>query len=142
MLTHAAEKLLRQIHPMMLGSDGEPARANFTPTQSHGWRLSTLRQQVGAEEAYRRHVEESRRQSTGTYACTVGEVNDAGCRAIDDAADVDVPDHASVDFSLMGSRAARERAGRKLRDAAVSRGCQYRPPSAPLRPDDSASAAE
>ncbi len=129
MLTNAGEELLRQVHPIMC-PDGEPARTAFTPTKKDEGKLSTLRERVGADEAYRRHVEGLQLQSAGTWAVTVGEVDGAGCTAVDDGEDLAVSDHASVDFTAVGGRGAIERAARKLRDAAVARGPRFVPPSA------------
>lgn len=128
MLTDGGEELLRQVHPIMC-PDGEPARTAFTPTKKDDGKLSTLRGRVSADEAYRRHVEGLQLQSAGTWVVTVGEANDAGCVALDDGDDLGVPDHASVDFSEAGSRRNVERAARKLRDAAVTRGCRFVPAS-------------
>jgi hypothetical protein len=87
--------------------------------------LSTYRERVGAEEAFERHVKTL--ESVGTLGISVDEVDDADLTAIDDAVDVGVPDHASVDFTQYESRAQREKRGRKLRDAAVQRDWLYRP---------------
>lgn len=120
------EVLRRQVHPAQLQEDGEPARTAFTPTKEHGFELSTLRESVSPAEAHRRHVEAGR-LSAGTWGIAVGEARDAECRAFDDADEVGVADHASIDFKNLAGRAARERAGRKIRDAAVKRGCLYSP---------------
>ncbi len=127
MLMSSDEELLRQVHPVMLGEDGHPARIAFTPTSRDAGMLSTLRGAVGAQEAHHRHVEERGLRSAGTWSVTVGEVDVAGCSAVDDAADLGVADHASVDFTGLGGPAAVKRAARKLRDAAVARGCSYAP---------------
>lgn len=124
-LTDADEELLRQVHPVMLGEDGQPARTAFTPSTRDAGMLSTLRGSVGAQEAHRRHVEDRELASAGTWAVTVGEVDGAGCAALDDATDLGVVDHASVNFTNAEGPAAVKRAARKLRDAAAARGCLY-----------------
>ena len=130
MLTNGGEELLRQVHPIQC-PDGQPARTAFTPTKKDAGKLSALRERVGPEEAHRRHVKELQLQSAGTWAVSVAEANDAGCAALDDGDDLGVPDHASVDFLEVGSRKNIERAARKLRDAAVERGCRYIPSDKP-----------
>lgn len=125
-LVDADQELLRQVHPEQCPG-GTPARTAFTPTKKHQYLLSTLRGEVGGQEAHRRHVEESKLESAGTWALTVAEVTDAGCVAVDDAAESGTDDHVSVDFNVVGGRSAKERAGRKLREAAVIRGPRFVP---------------
>ncbi|WP_133794309.1 hypothetical protein [Actinokineospora alba] len=89
--------------------------------------LSTLRGHVGPDEAYRRWTEEKGFKSVGTYGVTVGEVVNENLKAVDDAAEVNEPDHVSIDFSQILSKARKKQAGRILRDAAKARGCLHAP---------------
>lgn len=130
-LTNQDEILLRQVHPSWL-VDGAPTKAAFHPTSKDEKKLSTLREAVGAEEAYRRWTVALKRASVGTYGIAVAEVNATtferasdqiavGLLAVDDAVTQGVPDHASVVFTDL-SKEQRVQAARKLREHAVARG--------------------
>ena len=133
-LTNQDEILLRQVHPSWL-VDGAPTKAAFNPTPKDDKKLSTLREGVGAEGAYRRWTVNLERASVGTYGIAVAEVDATtferasdqvavGLLAVDDAAARGVPDHASVIFTDL-SKEQRVQAARKLRQHAVARGCLH-----------------
>lgn len=133
-LINSDEILLRQVHPSWL-VDGEPTKAAFNPTSKDDKKLSTLRESVGAAEAYRRWTVELDRASVGTFGIAVAEIDgtkferagdrvEVGLLAVDDAAAQGVPDHASVVFTAL-SKEQRVQAARKLREHAVVRGCLH-----------------
>ncbi|MFD7656018.1 hypothetical protein ACFV4N_18775 [Actinosynnema sp. NPDC059797] len=126
-LTTATELLYRQVHPTQM-PNGTMSSEAFNPSARDKDLLSTLREHVGPEEAYRRWTETNGFLSVGTYAVSVGEVDDQGLQAIDDAATTE-PDHASIDYTSAQGKSERKRRSRKLRDAAVARGCLHRPHS-------------
>jgi hypothetical protein len=124
LLTDPDEALFRQIHPKHL-SAGVISSEAFVPSPRDKDMLSTLRERIGPEAAYGRWVDAGY-ESIGTYAVTVGEAIGAGLQIVDDEADTE-PDHASIDFSALASKGQKKQTGRRLRDAAVERGCQYTP---------------
>ncbi len=125
-LTDGNEELYRQVHPSHVTPDGVISKEAFIPSARDKDLLSTLRQRIGPAEAYRRWTEDQRYLSAGTFAITVHEVTMSGLRAIDDEATTQ-PDHASVDFSSLATRGMKMKTARKLRDAAIERGCRYSP---------------
>lgn len=120
------EMLFRQVHPTQF-PDGQISSEAFKPSVRDKDMLSTLREHVGPEEAYRRWTEDKGFKSVGTYAVTVEEVTNEELRAIDDAAEMGEPDHASIDFTQIDGKGKKKQAGRMLRDAAAARGCLHRP---------------
>lgn len=123
-IREASETLLRQVHPSQF-PHGEPSSEAFVPSERDKFLLSTLRERVGAQEAYRRWTEDLKKESVGTFGITVGEIESEGLMAVDDADAIAQPDHASVDFTAVPSKGKRKQIGRRLRDAAVSRGCLF-----------------
>ncbi len=126
------ETLFRQIHPTHRKTDGSYSAEAFTPSK-HDLMLSTLRESVGPEEANRRWREEIGSLSDGTWGISVTEINrvevecDDGTvvqlQALDDAEDLGVADHASIDFTRVPpTRGKLRQAGRKLLEAAIKRG--------------------
>lgn len=136
-LTEGPEVLLRQVHPTHAKTDGSLSAQAFTPTKRDAGLLSTMRERVGAAEAYCRWLDEGR-ESLGTYGISVGEVDgvaidlDAGgtggLRAIDDSEHVGVVDHASIDFTELPTPGKVRQAARKVREIAIQRGILH-PPS-------------
>jgi hypothetical protein len=125
-LSNAAELLFRQVHPTQAPPEGMSKEA-FIPNPDDAGRMSTHREAIGAAEAFRRYTEEEGRVSAGTWAVTVGEVDDVGAHALDDALVMKKPDHASIDFNPLATKGQWKRAARKLRDAATARTCLYTP---------------
>lgn len=126
-LTRPAELLYRQVHPTQ-APNGTVSSEAFNPSARDKDLLSTLREHIGPVEAYRRWTEDKGFHSTGTYAVSVGEVDQQGLQAIDDSATTE-PDHVSIDYSSAQGKSERKRRSRKLRDAAVARGCLHKPQS-------------
>lgn len=123
-LSDKQEKLLRQIHPDQFTVDGQPASSAFLPRASHAGLLSTRRQHIGAERAFREWIENH--ESRGTWGVTVGEVENASLRAFDDSNESDHPEgHASVDFNSLTTNGLQKRSARVLRDHAVKHGCLH-----------------
>lgn len=125
-LAVGAELLFRQVHPKQAPPEGMSKEA-FIPNPADAGRVSTHREAIGPGEAYRRHTEEEGRESAGTWAVTVSEVDGVGARALDDAAVMMKPDHASIDFNPLPTKGQWKKAARKLRDAAAARTCLYAP---------------
>lgn len=128
-LTDTEEVLLRQVHPDELDEVRGLLSTAFNPTSAHDFMLSTLREAVGPDEAFKRHVERDLK-SAGTWGVSVAESEVASLVCVDDAHLPDTPaDHASIDFNVVTGRKQRQRAARLLRDAAHDRGCLHAPPS-------------
>ena len=125
-LADAVELLFRQVHPKQAPPEGMSKEA-FIPNPDDAGRMSTHREAIGPIEAHRRYTEDEGRVSAGTWAVTVGEVDGVGAHALDDAAVMMKPDHASIDFNPLPTRGQWKKAGRKLRDAATARTCLYPP---------------
>lgn len=136
-LTDLGELLWRQVHPKQLTVAGDINKEAFNPSKLDDKMLSTLRERIGPAEAYRRWTEDLGKESIGTYAVTVGEVDGTSVtnqetgqtlflHAVADAAVRHTPDHASIIFTAL-SKGQREQAARKLREIAMRRGCQYAP---------------
>jgi len=118
-LTNREEVLNRQVHPVQYDLAKGVLSAAFTPTPSHDFKLSTLRERVGPEEAFRRHTQGAGLASLGTWPVEVGHACDQGLTCLDDAGLDRLPDdHASVDFSALSSRGKKQQAGRKLAERA------------------------
>jgi hypothetical protein len=127
-ITNPGVELYRQVHPEHIDdNDGLPMRVAFVPGKTHKGLLSTMHGRIGPQEAYRRHVSRDLR-SAGSWCVTVGDATSAGCPAIDDANE-ESPDHVSIDFTTKAGRGPEKQASRKLRDAAVARGCRYQAPA-------------
>lgn len=119
-LADEAELLLRQVHPAQLQVNGEPDSSAFMAKSPHNFLLSTRREFIGAERAYREWV--ANHESVGTFGVSVGEINRVSLSAFDDSSAPGMPaGHASIDFRGISDSACRKRA-RKLRDQAVTRG--------------------
>ena len=117
--------LLRQVHPGFVRNERVTSQA-FTPRSSDGNRLSVYDgDQIQPEAAWRHYTTQQSLESAGVMAVTLAE-----CEASDLPARSDpdpFPEHAVIDFSLLG-RNAISRAAKRLRDAATRRGWCYRAP--------------
>ncbi len=126
-LTDLEEVLLRQVHPTLRPA-GKVSKEAFIPNENDRGRVSTLRGAVGAAEAYRRWIEEEKRESVGTYGVSIAEVDGLGdVVAIDDAAAMGKPDHASIDMTAVPTAGQLKKKARLLRDHAESLGCLHAP---------------
>jgi len=128
-LIDPAELLLRQVHPFQLLAGGKLSSVAFRPSSVDAGFLSTRREHIGAERAYREWKADH--ESAGTWALSVHEVENQSLSAIDDSSEVGQPEgHVSVDFNG-NSPGMREKKGRRLRDSAHQRGCLH-PVSQPI----------
>ena len=119
----SSEVLRRQVHPGFIDR-GSPSSQAFRPTKKDAEQLSTRREAMTAEAAYRAHVAEGL-ASAGTWGVSVSEIAGVALRAIDDSALPSVPEHhAYIDFRGC-SKGHTERAAKALKRAAVERGCLY-----------------
>jgi hypothetical protein len=135
-LTDDEEVLLRQVHPTHLKHDGTLSAQAFCPTPRDKGMLSTLRGDVGAEQAHQRWTSAGR-ESLGTWGVSVYEVHEVRItnpdnpstpwelRAVDDAEAIGVEDHASIDFTELPSPGKMRQAARKLLEAATDRGALH-----------------
>lgn len=89
--------------------------------------MSTLREDVSPEEAYRRWTEDDGYDSIGTYGVVVEHADSLGLPCVDDAAKLAVSDHASVVFEDLPTEGRKKVAARKLRNAATDLGPLYEP---------------
>lgn len=122
-LEDGSEILLRQVHPNHLFDDGSMSSVAFQPGPNDALRLSTRREALGAEQAFKEWTKTS--ESSGTWGVSVGEVHGTGLFALDDSAMPEMPEaHASVAFDGL-SRGRVKQSARKLRDAAQNRNCLY-----------------
>lgn len=122
-LENTSELLLRQVHPNHVLDDGSIASIAFAPGPNDAARLSTRREKIGAERAFREWTQTS--LSSGTWGVSVGEVHSTGLFAVDDSAMPGMPEaHASVAFDGLAKGQVRQ-SSRKLRDAAQTRSCLY-----------------
>lgn len=123
-LTDAAELQYRQVHPSWL-RDGQPSSQAFKPTPKDDGKLSTARSALTtAEEAYLHHTDALRLRSAGTWAVTVGEVEDepVPLAVYGDPVDEPVPDPAHAYIEYPTDRKAIEIKAKKLRARAGARG--------------------
>lgn len=125
-ITDRDEHVLRQVHPSLLTPAGEIMKTAFAPSDRDAGLLSTVHGRVAPAEAYRRWTQDKGLESIGTFGLEVGEVLDLSLGVLDDSAVVE-PDHVSIDFRQVPSKGRVLQLGRKLRDAAVARGCLHGP---------------
>jgi hypothetical protein len=126
LLQEQAEVLRRQVHPTFF-HNGEITSQAFRPTPSDGGQLSVRRESLSAESAFKDHCETYGLESAGTWGISVGEVREAGARAIDDSAKPDTPKaHAYIDFRSL-SPSDIKKVSRILKSRAHHRGRLYPP---------------
>jgi len=141
-LTDPAEILFRQIHPAKLKRNGSLSPSHFMPGDNDEGMMSTNRETIGPDEAHRRWTEELEKPSLGTMGISVEEIDGisitphpdrpAGAtavslQALDDAKQLAIPDHASVDFTQCEYPAELRQGGRKLLELAEKREWLYKP---------------
>jgi hypothetical protein len=126
--------MYRNVHPGFYDQGaGLVSSQAFTPNgDDQGCMSVTQGTLVSAFDAFLDYTVERGRQSVGVWAFTTSEVDTTGSRSVDDRSRHDLdpatlpPGHAYVDFRDLGGRSKQEtRRGRRLRDAAQVRGCQY-----------------
>lgn len=120
--------LYRQVSPSWV-VDGKITSQAFKPMPKDNEMLSVRQSTVmSASDAYHSHTELGY-ESMGTYQVTVGDVETAGLRAVDDSRlDSAVLGHAYIDFRGVASRSI-ERAAKELRTCAMRYGVQFDPSS-------------
>lgn len=120
-LTNPDTMCLRQVHPQEVTASGLSSSA-FLPNTNDNGLLSTRHESMGAKAAFQAWISAGY-QSVGTWGFTVGEISSLSkAVAIDDAAQLGVLYHVSVDFNNAVSEGEKKRWARKFRDAAESRG--------------------
>ncbi|WP_163540853.1 hypothetical protein [Occultella kanbiaonis] len=128
-LDNAEEVLLRQVHPHFLDAKGEVMRVAFAPAhpREEGL-LSTRREEVGPEIAFAEWTgARGSGASVGTWGVSVGDAAGAELPCFDDSHMPEYPAyHATVDFSDH-EHARHKQLSRKIWQAAVARGCLFRP---------------
>lgn len=120
-----AELQWRQVHPTFL-KNGVVSQEAFVGTPQDRDQASTVRSSKRtADEAYAHHTGALQLSSAGTWAASVDEITQVGCRVIDDADcdDVDVPGHSYIDFAGL-TKAAKKAARFELARLAQLRGKQ------------------
>jgi hypothetical protein len=128
-LTDQGELLLRQVHPRYV--DGQEITEQAFYPGSKSLQCSCSRETLqSAEGAYDHHTGKLNLQSAGTCAVSVGEVEAAGSRAVDDSAIQThvppTPGHTYIDFDGL-SKSERSFLRDDLADAATTRGFVYKP---------------
>ena len=132
------EDLWRQI-PRGCMTGGEPNSSAFNPSKEHHFILSTARQWLTAKGAYeqytRKREDGTRLESQGTWALRVSVCNALQLFPYDDSKHVPSLDPGHVSIPFVGTpdapetNGSRRRKAQALRDYALSRGCEYRPPA-------------
>jgi hypothetical protein len=114
--------LFRQISPAKIRKDGTPGHSNFKPTDQDNGALSTRREEITAEGAYRAHLE-LELPSLGTWGITVRETHDVGLPAYDDEHLDGHPEyHVSIHFPKTDDRKVIERLAKDLHQRAKQHG--------------------
>jgi len=133
------ELLLRQITPHIWVNDhGIPASHAFGPsTADQGMPSYSRDSKVTPKEAFDWHNAHARSKSVGTWACSLGEVHQAGAEAIDDSG-VAVgrpvaPGHCYVDFRGLSKQERKDLRSQLLRFA-LNRGIVH--PDSPVLPPE------
>lgn len=107
-LADLEEILFRQVHPTWV-VDGVPTSQAFTPTPKDEGKLSIARgSRATAEAAFKHYRAVQKFSSEGTWAVTVGEVNDVGLECFDED-DPDLLAHGFIDFRGLGRKDAKRK---------------------------------
>lgn len=146
-LSNPEELLFRQVHPkaLVLGQPahgafaGEPEVWSFKPKENENFTISVSRSTLTTAAAAHSHYTSLGRESAGVWAVSVSEVLANSLAAYWDPLHND-PAHSGVDYrSVVPTGSATKApskgeinraitfAAKKLRDAAVVRGCQFAP---------------
>ena len=120
-----SEMLHRQIHPQHVRQGMQITTAVFW---SGDGMVSTYRTSVvSAVEAHRVHTQESQLKSVGSCVVSVGDVQVAELRVVDDSALPNVhPAHAYIDMRHLDNK-AKDKAKKKLKRAALNNPIWYPP---------------
>ena len=126
----------RQVNPSWC-KDGVPTSQAFGPTPKDRDQLSLDdASKVTAEGAWRHFTKNLELSSIGTWAVSLGEVEEAG-ELVVVSSPIEVPEstaknnpaHCHVDFSPITSKGQKRRKAQHLAMRATARGCLYVPPS-------------
>jgi hypothetical protein len=122
----------RQVNPSWL-ADGVPSSQAFGPTPKDEDKLSVDdASKVSAEGSWRHFMEKLGLRSVGTWAVSMGEVEEAGDLVVAASPKVvaedpakNNPAHCHVDFSQVSSKGQKRRKAQHLAMKATARGCLY-----------------
>ena len=131
-ISKSNEGLYRQIHPRWI-RDGQITTQAFKPTSKDNGKLSIrLASHMSSEEAYGRHTAMGL-ASSGTFEVTVGEVEEAGLRSINDSEAEHSPfGHGYID-TRASARSLIAKAAKHLKECAMLRGTRFDPLAQPHR---------
>jgi hypothetical protein len=126
----------RQVNPNWLAG-GVPSSQAFGPTPKDKDALSVDdAARISAEGSWRHFTEKLFLSSVGTWAVSLGEVEDAkglvltaSPKVVPEDPSKDNPAHCDVDFSRVSSKGEKKRKAQFLAMKATSRGCLYAPAS-------------
>ena len=124
----------RQVNPSWL-AEGVPSSQAFGPTPKDKDKLSVDDASlVSAEGSWRHFTEKLGLQSVGTWAVSLGEVEETSDLTVTASPKVlaedpakDNPAHCDVDFSQVSSKGQKKRKAQHLAIKATARGCLYAP---------------
>lgn len=122
----------RQVNPSWL-AEGVPSSQAFGPTPKDENKLSVDdASKVSAEGSWRHFTEKLGLRSAGTWAVSLGEVEEAGDLVVATSPKVvagdpakDNPAHCDVDFSQVSSKGQKKHKAQHLAMKATARGCLY-----------------
>jgi hypothetical protein len=124
----------RQVNPSWL-ADGVPSSQAFGPTPKDEDKLSVDdASKVSAEGSWRHFTEKLGLRSVGTWAVSMGEVEEAGDLLVAASPTVvaedpakNNPAHCHVDFSGIASKGQKKKRAQHLAIKATERGCLFQP---------------
>ena len=117
--------LHRQIHPTFLEADGGVAYFAFRPFPRDEGKLSAYNGDlITAKAAWNHYRTAFKLKSVGVLSISVDECESQGTTQIHDGHGY--PEHASIDFTCLSKRKARD-AAKKLAEFAMDRGWQFGP---------------
>lgn len=124
----------RQVNPSWL-AEGVPSSQAFGPTPKDKGKLSVDDASlVSAEGSWRHFTEKLGLGSVGTWAVSLGELEEAGDLVVTASPKVvtedpakNNPAHCDVDFSQVTSKGQKKRKAQHLAMKATARGCLYHP---------------
>jgi hypothetical protein len=124
----------RQVNPSWL-AEGVPSSQAFGPTPKDDDKLSVDdASKVSAEGSWRHFTETLGLRSVGTWAVSMGEVDEAGDLVVAASPKVVAEDpaknnlaHCHVDFSRIASKGQKKKRAQHLAIKATERGCLFQP---------------
>lgn len=130
-LESEGELLFRQIHPSFI-EDGEPSSQPFRPTPKDDNKLSVDRGEIStAQESFELHTSTKGLASVGVYGLTVAEFSSQSIECFSDPIEGSPgapanPAHAFADYGPHAG-SAQKNIAKRLKHAAIARGCLYKP---------------